>query len=37
MALVEVQLRMQAFIDFFKNEINRQRLPSRTIESPATA
>lgn len=32
MALVEVQLRMQAFIDFFKNEINRQRLPSRTIE-----
>jgi len=31
MALVELQIRRQAFLDFVKNEINRQRLPSRTL------
>ncbi|MGH7712063.1 MAG: hypothetical protein ACREOG_12305 [Gemmatimonadaceae bacterium] len=32
MAIVELQMRRQAFADLFKNEINRQRLPSRTLK-----
>src|SRR4051812_14626520 len=33
MAVVELQFRKQAFLDFFTAELNRQRLPFPTVES----
>lgn len=33
MAVVELQMKRQAFLDFFQIEINRQRLPSRTLDN----
>ncbi len=34
MAIVELQIRKQAFLDYFKAEINRLRLPFPTIDTP---
>jgi hypothetical protein len=32
MAIIEVQMRLEAFVSLLMNEINRQRLPGRTVE-----
>ncbi len=33
MAIIELQIRRDAFINFFVNEINRQRLPARSVDA----